>query len=994
MRSYLQNFSTEPNADYVLGFGLASHIKEKNQLNVRKDSKLHSSSGILIMVIILLLGFSSALNAQIVGYELTSGTSPSLPATSGNALNYPDKGRTLTFNGLTNLSVNSTNGWTCYGWDNVGSDAWVTSAFSTVGYVNLSGSCQMKANTNDGPRYFKIQYSLNGSSWVDMATGSSVELTNGLATYNFTLPTVCDNKSSVYVRWVLNSTLQLDGGTLIAGNSTNNASLKGVSIAGNLFAAPSTQASNISIIAVTPYSIKVGCTNGNGNNRIIVINSTNSFTNPSNDYYPTANTTYNGSGEQVIYVGAGSQVTVTVPNATDEFWFRVYEFNKMDDLTRYNVAEASYNPKQCKLETIHSPSYTNIRLTRATLGGTITTPASGTITERGIFWSTTSPVNETSNMITENTSQGGVFTIPNIDVVRGTTIYFKAYVTNLSGTIMTAESSFSNIPVFNGTGNWEDATKWNVQEVPGMYGDLTYGSLEDSPIINGTCTQKATNYVTNLRINAGAKLTITPEVLMRVEGTLTNSNGNSGILIKASSTLANGSLYFAHGTPQGTVEMYSKANWNLSNPAGSRYAWQYFGIPVTAYAFSNAFTSAYVRAWDESVTDYYNVWARRNDGESLQLGPGSALTPGVAYELCQQYPKTYSFIGTLVNSDYSKSLQYSSGAYYKGQNMLSNPYTVAMRIADLQFGSNTVQAVYLYNTGTYNDWFGSNAESTPGSGPGTYTVSTPATAGIDGVPEQIPSMQGFLVKATANPGSVSYSYADLLQNTDRQRAQKVNTKISTRIDLTGTTFADRMWIFVDGSCSTGFDNGYDGPKMLGLSEVSQLYGIGDDDIYQINALDDINKAYLGLQPGLDKNFKLKFTHNNVSSKYSALYLVDLVANATVDITADGSEYTFTASTTDPVKRFKIIGTALSTMNPQNSDDTNLSITNSDNRLIVNNKLFESGTLNLIDLTGKMLKTIRIEANKITTISTDLSQGVYIVKLRVGNHEISRRTIIK
>ena len=993
MRSNLQSFGNISAIRQVSKSGLSSHVNEKFIFNMRHGFKLNRTFRISITLIILMLGLNSALTAQIVGYNLVSGTNPNSPATSGNANNYPGMGRVVTYSGLTHSSFNGTNGWTCYGWNVVGTDAWQTSAFNTQGYVNLSGSFQMKANTNLGPKYFKVQYSLNGTSWSDVATGSSVTLGSSHQTFNFTLPTACDNKSTVYMRWVLNSLERLDGGTLNATTSTHNASLLGVSVAGNEFAAPSTQASNISIIAVTPTTIKVGCTNGNGNNRIIVINNTNSFTSPVNDYYPTANTSYSGTGEQVIYVGEGSQAIVTVPSATSEFWFRVYEFNKMDELTRYNVSTASYNPRQCKLETIHSPTHTNIRLTRATLGGTITTPASGTITERGIFWSTTSPVDETSNMITQNTDQGGTFTISDIDVERGTTIYYKAYVANLSGTIMTAESSFSNIPVFSGTGNWETASLWNVQEVPGANGDATYGSVDDSPVINGNCTLTATNNVTNLTINSSRKLTINPTVLMKVDGTLTNNAGTSGILIKANSSQANGSLIYASGTPQATVEMYSNANWNLANPTGSKYAWQFFGIPFSSFAYSTAFSSAYVREWDESVTDYYNIWVRRNNNESLQLAPGSVLQPGVAYELCQHYKTTYNLTGTLINEDYSKTLQYTSSAYFKGQNMLSNPYTAAINIADLSFGANTVQAVYLYNTGTYNDWLSASGETQPGSGPGTYTVSTPGTAGEGGVPAQIPSMQGYLVKATANPGSIGYSYANLLRNTELQRAPKKNNKVSTMIDLKGATFSDRMWVFVDESCTDGFDNGFDGPKILGYNEVSQLYGIGESDIFQINAVADINNAYIGVQPGLDTNFKLKFTHNNTDSKYSALYLLDLVTNTTIDITADGSEYSFTASSTDPVKRFKIVGTTIST--GTNTDTkTDLSVMNVDNRLVVNNKLADSGLLQVYDVAGKLQTSYKLDGNALNTYEPNLQKGVYIVKAVVGINEISQRIIIK
>lgn len=939
-----------------------------------------------------IFGSGSILKAQLVGYTLTSNNS----ATSGISLNYPSQGRVISLNGLTSSSYSSANGWTVYGWDEVGSDAWATSEFSTSGYINISGSCQMKANTTYGPKDFKIQYSINGTDWNDVATGATVSLTNSLITYNFTFPSDCDNKANMYVRWILNSTSTIGGGTLTsttANNSSYNASLKGVSIAGDAFAAPSTQASNISIIAVTPTTIKVGCTNGNGNRRIIVINNVNSFTDYPDDFLPSGvSTVYSGTGEQIIYNGTGSQVKVTVPSATSEFWFRVYDYNLMDDLTRYNVSTASLNPKQCLLETIHSPTSTNVRLTRVNLGATITTPPSGTISERGIFWSTTSPVDETSNLINETTDQGGVFVLSDIDVDRGQTIYFKGFVANLSGIIMTEESSFSNVPVFSGTGNWEDASKWNVQEVPGANGDVNYGSVEDSPIIDGTCTLTSANNVTNLTVNANKRLTISPDVLMRVDGTLTNNGGTNGILLKSSETQGNGSLVFAHGTPLASVEMYSKAYWNLSNPTGSKYAWQYFGIPVTSCSYGDYFAGTYVRSWDESVTDYYNIWARTNSGTSLQLGYGSTLQPGVAYELCQQNPKTYVFGGTLTNADYSRSLQYTPTAYYKGQNMLSNPYAAAMNITDIQFGSNTVQAVYLYNTGTYNDWLTSNGESTPGSGPGTYTASTPETAGAGGIPSQIPSMQGFMVKATANPGSISYSYASLIPNNTYQKSNINVKKICTTIDVLGTNFSDRMWLFVNDNCTDGFDNGFDGPKMLGYEGTSQIYGIGSDDIYQINAVRDVNNVHIGFQPGTETAFKLKFTHQNTDLKYSSLYLIDMVAGTVTDISESGSEYSFTSVSTDAVDRFKIV---TSTTDAETvSNDESMNVYQSGDQLVVVNKANEAGVLSVYNMMGKRILIRNIDSNSKAFIAERLQKGSYIVNLVSGSDKISKCVIVK
>lgn len=958
--------------------------------------KLAQFAKLTFIVLATILSVESTHSQTIVGYTMSSNGN----ATSGIAVNYPGMGRTIGINDLTSSSYSVSFGQTCYGWGNaVGTDSWSTSAFSTAQYINLTGSFQMKGNTNFGPKEFKVQYSLNGSAWNDTPTGSLIFLNNGFSTFNFSLPTVCENKSTVYVRWVLNSTSRLDGGTLSSTTSTHNASLKGVSIAGNLFAAPSTQASNISISSGTPTSLNVSCTNGNGNHRIIVMNTVNSFTNPVNDYNPSANTNYAG-GEQVIYNGTESAVTVNVPSSSNEYWFRVYEYNKMDNLTRYNTSTASFNPKQCKLEAIHTPTSTNIRLTRADLGATITTPTSGTIVERGIYWSTTTPVDETANLVSESTNLGGVYSIADIPVDRGTTIYFKGYVTNEYGTNMSEEGSFTNKPVFSGTGNWEDNTKWNVKEVPGSHGDPTYGDVTDSPTIDGLCTLDNSNEVTDLTINNGKKLTINPEKTLDVKGTLTNGAADAGILIKTSDTKANGSLHFANGNPHGSVEMYSKAYINLGNPPGSKYNWQFFGIPVKTFSAGEINScESYIREWDESVSDYNKVWVERDDHTSLYVQPSDIMTHHKGYELVQCNPRTITFHGELVDTDLHKSLSYTPGAAFPGQNIYGNPYTAGIDISKISFGPNTEQAVYLYNTGTYNDWLGAGGDSSPGNGPGQYTVSTPGTAGHGGVQADIPSMQGFLVKATGAGSTIDISKSTgLMSNTSRQKVKGLsanNVLTNTRVDLIGEHFSDRMWIFSNPNCTRSFDNGWDGKKMLGNTQVSQLYSIENDGIYQINAVNDMNESYIGFQPGIDTNFKLVFNHENTSSIYAGIYLVDLFANKTVDISQSGSEYSFTASPTDVTKRFKIITQPTGLVVPSDNQNSKLRIFDTEEGIYVENFSNNSATFVLCNVAGKIMQEITINENSTKTISTkNLTPGVYIAKSETDSEKLIQRFIIK
>ncbi|MEI6052331.1 MAG: hypothetical protein WCQ44_06485 [Opitutaceae bacterium] len=317
---------------------------------------------------------------------------------------------------------------------------------------------------------------------------------------------------------------------------------------------------------------------------VVMMNTTNDFT-PlpvSNQTFTAMNGTYT-SGRQVIYVGTKSTFTVNVPSATDQYYFRAFDFQTNNGMTRYITTSSLdgvvLNPILCDLEDITLNAST-FKLTRATLGATIKIPKKSSITEKGIYWSYSPGVSEADIPLQDFNDTDGSFSFPDEVIGRGVTIYYKGYATNQSGTIWTAEASLNNTPIFSGTGIWDNATRWNVQEVPGSHGDATYGDVADSPIINGTCTQTVSHDVTDLTINAGKSLQINAAIEMNVTGTLTNDAGVSGILIKSSSSAANGSLKFANGSPSARVEMYSKANWNLSNPVNNKYKWQFFGIPV------------------------------------------------------------------------------------------------------------------------------------------------------------------------------------------------------------------------------------------------------------------------------------------------------------------------------------------------------------------------------------------------------------------------------
>lgn len=138
-------------------------------------------------------------------------------------------------------------------------------------------------------------------------------------------------------------------------------------------AAPTTQASAIVITrAGNPSSMTITWTNGNGNGRYAVVNTTNSFTNPVNGTTgpATPNTVYGGSGEQVVYDGTSTTVTVTGLACDQTYWVRVYEYNKCTTPSNswvYNVSTATNNPNSAAALSTSASPYTENFGTSSTL---------------------------------------------------------------------------------------------------------------------------------------------------------------------------------------------------------------------------------------------------------------------------------------------------------------------------------------------------------------------------------------------------------------------------------------------------------------------------------------------------------------------------------------------------------------------------------------------------------------------------------------------------
>jgi len=593
------------------------------------------------------------------------------------------------------------------------------------------------------------------------------------------------------------------------------------------------------------------------------------------------------------------------------------------------------------------------------------------------------------------------------------------YTVSVSNTFIKAVQTFTvnsnntcnNYWVGNISGDWGDVNNWSAKFAPGLDTgtgkNVTFSTIaNNNKVAQSDLILDGVREIGNLTNATTKRLIIPASKGLKVNGTIsvtppvTNPVTDPAdlIYIQSNASVENGSLITPTASSvQATVEMYSKATINTSGPTDYQYFWQYFGIPVTTIIAEPTLYKAYVRraneAGDDNDATYY--WT--------ELTNSDALNKFIGHEICQPTTTTYIFKGQLVNTDFDSGLlAYTTGAKYPGQHLFANSYTAAINVDKIEFGSDMDKTVFLYNTGSYGQWNTTGYQTSSGDNPGQYLSIPQNVAGSGGVPGEVPSMSSMLVKTAGNKTAGSYikmKYSDVaIKNTTQQRVKSVdaitNTDlISTRIDLTGKHYSDRMWIFTEPSCTRNFDNGWDGRKMLGSSLAPQIYAIEPDGDYQVNSVSDMNNTDLAFQAGDEVEYTIKFTHENIQRQYAGVYLVDLVENKTVDVSENGSTYTFATAQSDaPAKRFKILTRPYEKGAPDK--ETLVKIFTAPGRVFVQNLSTFKGECTLYDIAGRAIKNAPFEANAVTEVLSNLIPGAYVVNTITNGEKVSKRVIVQ
>ena len=483
----------------------------------------------------------------------------------------------------------------------------------------------------------------------------------------------------------------------------------------------------------------------------------------------------------------------------------------------------------------------------------------------------------------------------------------------------------------------------------------------------------------DLVVVTGSQLTINSKVL--------DSNSNAGtIVVKSSKDNPTGTLLFADPTSNqnvgATVEFYNQG-YDCANCGMYRRSWQYFGIPLQEAGFSYSDVPG-----DETV----NQWVESFSGDKWRpapYAPDANLRMFKGYEITNssntQPTGVYSFKGELHVGDATVDLTHTSGVNYSGVNLVGNSFTAAIDIKNaLVFPNEIEKTVYLFNTGTHNQWRKLNGSTVSGYRAGQYLAVPQHTAGQGNLPDRIPSMHAFMMRMlSGTTSSLGITYDKLIKNTTVDNGN--GTQIVWRsigndgasqpflvMDVLGNGSADRLWIFSHSDMSFGFDNGWDGRKLTEPG-ISQLYAMDptSNDKFQVAVVPELNGLMVGFDADKEGSYILNFA---LSDYYAggAVFLHDLRSDVKQRI-VNGGSYPFEAKRGVRVFRLSYV---------KDTDDelAQVQVGTDANRIVVTNNTSWNYVVSIYATDGKLLKVLNVPAES-EKKTMPMIAGAYIVNLQ-------------
>lgn len=438
----------------------------------------------------------------------------------------------------------------------------------------------------------------------------------------------------------------------------------------------------------------------------------------------------------------------------------------------------------------------------------------------------------------------------------------------------------------------------------------------------------------------------------------------------------------------------------------AEFDWQYIGIPVKEVKKSPVFQGAKVRLYDEKKNDpnhYYQKWINVMPTDNMTAFKGYEIAPvldgsdGVRQiqgelNFCNQEIALtrQAAVVTAVKGANDNAKRYGLGYNIVGNSFMAGVDIKSIKLASGETGVDMDNTVYIYTTGSWDDWKNQNGQSVKVKG--GYEAVNIDKAGENGVTSTLAPMQGFMVKYS-NPvysmktGTLTIPYTGLKSEAEPLRAKSFVmeddfNRGSIMVAMDNGKVVDKFWTYQEEDATPAYDSQLESEK-LNMGEPSVFATTSDGKNVQISSLPSLIGSTFSVETAKGDTYNMEL--NAWSLNYQNLKLVDLKNKTVTPFVDDKAKYFFTGEV-DGVQanRFVFVDT------PETDFAKILgSVTGIEGMTITLTK----GKAELFNLSGAKMGTfsLPLDAQK---LKGHVPAGVYLIKATDGTNVKTSKIVIE
>lgn len=464
----------------------------------------------------------------------------------------------------------------------------------------------------------------------------------------------------------------------------------------------------------------------------------------------------------------------------------------------------------------------------------------------------------------------------------------------------------------------------------------------------------------DLEITENGQLDIALETSLDVKGDLINAGV---VMVESGASLL-------------TYEANSITGNRITFIRNTRYAdgrYSFVGSPVQDDTeITGSDLGSIVYNYDETVTfqdgteDGVNRWINA----SVEV-----LTSGKGYAAAGQQAITFEGVPNTGTITYTGTYTEDVNDDFEGWNLVSNPYTAAIKVSDFLTGNTNIEgAVYFWDDSGSETVRGSNSDYIVANG--VLATNTTPAGGESRYNQHVGSAQGFFVKLMGNSNTTVAFTEDMRvsgSNEDDHFFRKSEDEISyIRINLTDTKglFKQTVVGWLDDVSDTEVDRRFDA-QVFNTDTGYSIYTLKADQALAIQGVtlgrEEIPLGFSAAEPG---TYQIEIDQSKFNGE--AFYLTDKLTNETIDLTQ--RNYSFQAWAGQFSNRFTL-STVSSVL--AFADNVSSRIYTFDKVLHIESSESQLTQYQLLNLSG--IKVLTVHATNKTKIDLSyLPDGVYLI----------------